>query len=81
MAQRRAELEEVIKNGGSVLHQGRVITKAEDLPSDIELAGNDVVRKQQALGDIDAQIAHLNKLKAEAEAKAKAEKAEKAKAE
>lgn len=64
MAKKRSELEKIIKSGRSVLVSAnngtsRVVTKLEDLPSDIELAGDDVMLKQAAIGDIDEQIAKL----------------------
>lgn len=55
----RADLEQVIIQGGSVRYKGRIIKRVQDLPSDAELAGGDPQREATALADIDAQIARL----------------------
>lgn len=38
-----------IESGTPVIYKGQVIDKVEDLPTEIELAGNDPVKLQQAL--------------------------------
>ena len=67
MAKSRSELEKIIKRGESVIVKGdggsRIVTTIEDLPSEVELAGDDIVRKQHAIGDIEAEIARLLKQK------------------
>lgn len=44
----RKDMEEVIKGGGSVLHDGRIITSVEDLPKPEELAETDAERAATA---------------------------------
>ena len=44
----RAQMEEAVKRGGSVIYQGRHILDVADLPSEAELAAGDAAREQQA---------------------------------
>jgi hypothetical protein len=37
----REDMQDVIKGGGSVLHGGEIITNADDLPDEIDLAETD----------------------------------------
>jgi hypothetical protein len=62
----RAGMEEVIREGGSVLHNGEVHTDLQRLPSSVDLARGDAVRERQErdrlLGHraaLDAQLAQL----------------------
>ncbi len=67
MALSRDELEAIIKRGESVmLPDGRCVTHIDALPSAVELAGDDVVKKQHAIGDLEAMRAALDKQIAEA---------------
>jgi hypothetical protein len=67
MARSRGELEEIIKRGESVLlPDGRNVTSIADLPTAVELAGSDIVKKQQAVADLEAQRAALDKQIADA---------------
>lgn len=73
----RAEMEQVILNGGSVLHGGVLISRVEKLPSAAELAKGDPEAEsaasnalQQQIADLQAQVDRLN---APAKASAKAE--------
>jgi hypothetical protein len=60
----RKQMEDVIDQGGSVLHYGHVITSKDHLPTDLDLAGDDVSARQRALADLDAEIQRLQGLKA-----------------
>jgi hypothetical protein len=68
----RAQLEQIIKSGGSVILNGRHIDRLEDLPSESELAVGDRERAQAAIRANDDQIATLTrerqKLKAQLDA-------------
>lgn len=67
MARSRNELEAIIDRGESVLlADGRVVTNKEELPTAIELAGNDIVKKAHAIGDLIAARAALDAQIAEA---------------
>lgn len=73
MSHSREQLERIIKAGGSVIissSQGapRVVTRIEDLPSPVELAGDDIVKKQAAMGDLQKQIDELIRQQKQAEA-------------
>ena len=57
--ERRAYMEQAIDEGGSVLHQGRVITSKADLPSKGDLATNEKER-DAALSELDQRRAQLN---------------------
>jgi hypothetical protein len=60
----RAHMEEAIKSGGGVLVEGQVITRVEDLPSDVKLAEGDQARTAALASSIDAQIAALTQQRA-----------------
>jgi predicted HD phosphohydrolase len=64
-------MEQAIREGGSVLYGGRIITRAEHLPSAAELAQGDPAAEAAAQADLQAQIADLQaqvaKLQAPAE--------------
>jgi len=51
-ARHHDEMVREIQSGQVIVHGGRVIKKAEDVPSESMLAGTDIRRKQHALGDI-----------------------------
>lgn len=55
----RAEMEQVIREGGSVKHGGRIISRLEHLPSDADLAKGDPAKEAKAAGDLQAQIDQL----------------------
>lgn len=75
----RAQMEQVIRGGGSVSIGGRVINRLDQLPSAVQLAGEDTERLTAAIDDLDVQIAALQEQRKEAvAAKANAEKAAKA---
>jgi hypothetical protein len=57
----RAQLEQIIKSGGSVIINGRHIDRLEDLPSESELAVGDRERAQAAIRANDDQIATLTR--------------------
>jgi hypothetical protein len=57
----RARMEEVIRGGGSVMLGERIISKVEELPSEVELAKGDPEREQQVQQSIEAQIEDLHK--------------------
>ena len=54
----RKELEQVVSGGGSVLHEGKLHTRIDTLPSKARMAKSDEDRAAAA-GDLDAQIAAL----------------------
>ena len=56
----RKEMEAAIQEGGSVLYAGRVVSRAEDLPSEVELARGDAEKEAVVAARIDAQIAALS---------------------
>lgn len=60
----RKQMEETIAGGGSVLHEGRIITRMENLPSAASLARTDE-EKSAAASDLESRIAALEKEKAE----------------
>lgn len=49
----RQGMEHVIRGGGSVLHNGRIIAQAQDLPSEVDLAGTDAAALDNAEADLD----------------------------
>ena len=55
----RDEMEAVIKQGGSVLHKGRTISRVQDLPSLADLAQGDPVAEVQVLATLQQQMADL----------------------
>lgn len=56
----RAGMEQVIREGGSVLHNGRVIGRVEALPSDADLAVGDEQATTAALDGLRAQREQLD---------------------
>lgn len=66
----REEMEQVIREGGAVAHQNRLLTRIEDLPDEIELAQGDQERMANATAAIDRQIAELTAQRARAVADA-----------
>ncbi len=52
------EMRAVITQGGSVLHQGAVLARHDDLPSPIDLASSHEERAE-ILAEIDVKMAHL----------------------
>jgi predicted flap endonuclease-1-like 5' DNA nuclease len=67
----RPEMEQVIANGGSVLHSGRLLTRVEHLPTAADLAKGDPAAETVAANALKPQIAdlqaQLNKLAAPAQ--------------
>lgn len=59
MSLSRAEMERTIAQGGSVLYQGRIISRAQDLPSEADLARGDPDAEAQTQTRLEAQIAEL----------------------
>jgi hypothetical protein len=55
----RQEMEKVLRENGSVMHQGRVIDKVEDLPAEADLARAHPAAARAAAARIDADIARL----------------------
>jgi hypothetical protein len=55
----REQMEAVIRSGGSVLHQGRIISRIEALPSAAELAKGDPDKEAQAAQSLQQQIDQL----------------------
>ena len=74
----RKEMEAAIREGGSVLYAGRIVARAEELPSKAELARGDAEKEAAVAAEIDAQIAALSaqraKLRGAAPTEAKPEK-------
>lgn len=60
----RAAMVAAIKEGGSVHYKGALITRLENLPSEAELAVGDPAQEQQALTDLQKEIAGLEARKA-----------------
>lgn len=56
----RKQMEDVINGGGSVLHEGKLITKIENLPSKAALAKTDE-EKELSAKELKDQIAALQK--------------------
>lgn len=74
----RAQMEQVIRSGGSVSIGGHVISRLDQLPSAVKLAGEDAAQLAAAIDELDVQIAALQEQRKEAvAAKAKADKAAK----
>lgn len=66
----RPQLEKILTSGGSVmLPGGRHITRIEDLPSDVELAGGDKAQLEDHVKHLHARQAALAREIADAEAK------------
>ncbi len=75
----RAEMEAVIRGGGSVIYKGRVLSKIEHLPSAVDLAAGDPAKLNATVDDLDTQIKALQEQrKTAAAAQAKADKDAKA---
>jgi hypothetical protein len=55
----RSQMEQVIKDGGSVLHGGRIITRMEHLPTDADLAVGNPEQEAAVAAALEAQIAAL----------------------
>lgn len=55
----RREMEAVIRGGGSVLYNGRLISKLSDLPTAAELARGNPRAEQAAAAELQAQVADL----------------------
>src|SRR5947209_17877388 len=64
----RAQMEQIIKSGGSVILDGRSIERVEDLPPESELAANDRQRARAVLNAHDEQIAKLTAERAKLQA-------------
>lgn len=58
----REEMIRIIRGGGSVLINGKIIEKVSGLPSPIEMAGDDPALKAQARADIISERDRLNAL-------------------
>jgi hypothetical protein len=55
----RAGMEQVVRAGGGVLHNGAVIDKFDELPTEEEIVAGDAQREYALANDIDAQMAAL----------------------
>jgi len=55
----RKEMEQVITDGGSVLHEGVLHTHVQTLPDEADLAVGDETRMQEARDALDRQMASL----------------------
>ena len=71
----RKDMEDLIKSGQSIIHDGQMITRCEDLPTEVDLALGDPAKENETEANIDRQIASLQAAKAQLEAgrQAKAE--------
>lgn len=67
----RGEMERVIQEGGSVLHNGQVIAQIDHLPSAAELAQGDPVAEARTASELDEQIAKLQAQKGTLETSAR----------
>jgi len=56
---KRSEMEQIIVQGGSVLYQGRTISRVQDLPSEADLAVGDPAQEAAATAALQAQMADL----------------------
>lgn len=56
----RKQMEQVLAQGGSVLYNGQVITQADALPTDADLAAGDPTREQALVAKLQADIAAKN---------------------
>jgi hypothetical protein len=68
----REEMSQVIRDGGSVLHEGRLYTTIDGLPSEAALAKGDPAKAAAATEALDAQIKALQDARARLEADVKA---------
>jgi chorismate mutase len=66
----REEMEKVIAEGGSVMHNGRIIPNAAGLPSRVELAQGRPEEISRVADDLDAEIAKLVAQRAQLSAQA-----------
>lgn len=64
----RAGMEHVIRSGGSVVHEGKVYSKMEHLPSEADLAKGDADAEAAALENINRQRAQLDAQEAQLKA-------------
>lgn len=55
----RKEMEAVITGGGSIIYQGRHISRMDDLPKAADLAKGDPDKEAATMTDLQAQIAAL----------------------
>jgi hypothetical protein len=55
----RIEMEQVLIQKGSVLHNGRIISRMQDLPSEAELAAGNPAQEAAVAGSLQAQITAL----------------------
>lgn len=60
----RHGMEQAIRGGGSVLHDGRTITRVQDLPSEAELAQGDTAAEEAARASIAERQAQLDRERA-----------------
>jgi len=60
----RAEMEDVIRGGGSILWQGQIVAHIGQLPSEADLAAGDPALEAAARAALDAQILALTQAKA-----------------
>jgi len=72
----RAEMEQVIANGGSVLHQGTLISSVDRLPSAADLAKGDPEAETAAANAMQQQIDALQEQIAKLSGGTKSTKAE-----
>lgn len=56
MGRKREELGRIIIGGEVVIHGNNVIHKPQDLPSEVVLAGSDIVQRQHAIGNVKEQL-------------------------
>jgi hypothetical protein len=66
----RAGMEQAIKDGGSVMYKGKILTSLDQLPSEADLAAGDSQRESQARENllkqkdaIDKELAKIGKAK------------------
>jgi len=74
-----AEQRKIIERGESICHEGRIISRVEDLPDSVTLAGDDPEKLAQVDRDLDAEIEAARKRKEEIARKLKEAEAAKAK--
>jgi hypothetical protein len=60
----RHGMEEAIRNGGSVIHNGVVVSRLDQLPSEAELAQGDTAAENAALSSLDDRQAALDRERA-----------------
>lgn len=64
----RAGMEHAIRAGGSVIHDGRVVSRIEDLPTEAQLAKGNTAAEDAALNNINRQRAELDAQEAQLKA-------------